>query len=322
MKRFMVYILIFATVSLLAGFAINTQMPGLYSDDFPELSGPYLGQTPPGLISEVFAPGIVSSNEWGEHCQLAISPDGNEIFWSAWSGKYKSEKFPENSEQLYYSRIENGKWTQPRLAEFTKGHLDGINGGPVFTPDGKRLYFYSSDRPGGLGDLDVWYVEKKDGKWGEPVNPGEPINSRGVDWTPYFSRVDHAFVFSGGVKKFKYKNGEFSSPEKLVLEAGYNPLFPSYVSPDESYLIFSCIRGDGYGGLDLYISFKDDQGRWGKPVNMGDKINTAVFERFPVVSPDGRFLFFMRQTEPDHDIYWVSTEIIEKLREEAGTVKN
>ena len=49
------------------------------NSDFPVLKGPYLGQKPPGMTPEVFAPGIIST-EHKEHSTLAFSPDGTEIF--------------------------------------------------------------------------------------------------------------------------------------------------------------------------------------------------------------------------------------------------
>ena len=55
---------------------------------FLESTNAYFGLTPPGLIPEVFAPGIVSDSTWAEHCQVAVSPNGKEIYWSAWSSRY------------------------------------------------------------------------------------------------------------------------------------------------------------------------------------------------------------------------------------------
>ena len=48
--------------------------------EFPPLQDQYLGLKPPGDDPEVFAPGIVSDENWAEHCQVAISPNGDEIF--------------------------------------------------------------------------------------------------------------------------------------------------------------------------------------------------------------------------------------------------
>ena len=55
---------------------------------------------------------------------------------------------------------------------------------------------------------------------------------------------------------------------------------------------------------------------------MGEPINTGAQERLPGVSPDGRYLFFTRWT-PDHnqDVFWVSANIINRLRKQENIVK-
>jgi len=136
----------------------------IFSQDFPILKGEYFGLTPPGIVSEVFAPGIASDSTWAEHCQVAISPKGDEIFWSAWTGEYKTEDGAKNTEQIFYSKIENEKWTKPKLTEFTQNNKHGLNGGPVFSPDGERIYFYQVKSPWVSSDMNTYYVEKKNGK--------------------------------------------------------------------------------------------------------------------------------------------------------------
>lgn len=164
-------------------FVFSSSLYAQESREFPLLKGEYCGQKPPGIIAEVFAPGIVSDTSWAEHGQIAISPKGDEIYWSAFSTKFGNV----NTEQIFFTKLENGTWTKPAVAEFVKDNLTNENGCPVFSLDGNKLFFHS-DRPGGLGDMDVWYVEKKDGKWAKPVNVGAPYNSRGTDWPPVFTK--------------------------------------------------------------------------------------------------------------------------------------
>ncbi|PLW96734.1 MAG: hypothetical protein C0593_10685 [Marinilabiliales bacterium] len=282
--------------------------------DFLASDAAWFGLTPPGAEPEVFAPGIVSDSTWGEHCQVAVSPDGKEIYWSAWSPKYPAtDTAMTNTEQIYFSKFINGEWTEPALADFVKNHLGIINGGPVFSPDGKRLYFYSVDRPGGLGRMDTWYVERINDTWSAPVNAGEPYNSSGSDWTPIFTSNGMAYKNFRTTIRYHYEQDQFSNPDTIVIYSGFRPIFPIYVSPDESYVIFDSFEKDNFGDLDLYISFKNTDGKWGNPVNMGKKINTEAGERFPMVSPDGKYFFFMRHTETQ-DFFWVSTEIFEELK--------
>jgi hypothetical protein len=69
-------------------------------DDFPVLKGPYLGQKPPVMTAQIFAPGIISTGM--SESAIAVSPEGNEIFYTVHAG---------NSETIVTTRLENGRWT-------------------------------------------------------------------------------------------------------------------------------------------------------------------------------------------------------------------
>lgn len=288
--------------------------------NFLETKDAYFGLTPPGLIPEVFAPGIVSDTTWAEHCQVAISPKGDEIFFSVYTSIYRSPDGKYNTEQLYHSKFTNGEWTKPQIAPFTNDNKHGGNGGPVFALDGTKLFFYQR-KP---RDKYMYYIEKENGKWSkEPINVGEPYNTKpgevAKNWTPVFTKEGNAYKFNQEervILKYKYEDVTFSQPDTMTIHKDFRLSFNIYVSPEESYFIFSGYHYKGMGGLDLYICFKQVDGSWGYPINMGDKINTNLNERFPVVSPDGKFMFFMRHTETQ-DIFWVSTSAFEDFEKES-----
>ena len=73
--------------------------------DFPVLKGPYLGQRPPGMTPEVFAPGIVSSTEFVEF-KGSFSPDGNEYY-------FYRHSLPKTIPTLLFTKVENGVWAEP-----------------------------------------------------------------------------------------------------------------------------------------------------------------------------------------------------------------
>lgn len=107
-----------------------------------------------------------------------------------------------------------------------------------------------------------------------------------------------------------FRSGEFQRPVKLP--TGVNS--PHYeadvcVSPDESYLVFAANRPGGRGSGDLHVSFREPNGNWSASCSI-DAINTDTDDFCPDVSPDGKYLFFASRG----DIYWVSIEMIEKLR--------
>jgi hypothetical protein len=282
-----------------------------------QLEDQYFGLQPPELIPEVFAPGIVSDTSWAEHCQVAVSPNGDEIYWSAWTGAYKSEDGSKNTEQIFYSKFENGIWTNPELAEFTKNNRHGLNGGPVFSPDGKRIYFYQVKSPWVESDMNSYYIEKNDGKWSdEPIDAGQPYNSEDQDYSPIFTTKGNAYKnLFGKISKYSYDNNIFTLTDSIIIHKDFRPVWNFYMSPKEEYVIFAAFHESGFGDIDLYISLKTKDDNWGYPINMGPEINTELRERFPTVSPDGKYLFFTRlQKDGTGYIYWVSTDIIRKLR--------
>jgi outer membrane protein OmpA-like peptidoglycan-associated protein/tetratricopeptide (TPR) repeat protein len=89
------------------------------------------------------------------------------------------------------------------------------------TPDGNTIYF-SSNRPGGFGELDIWYsIRKEDGTWDDPVNCGEVINTAYDEDTPFFDPANNALIFSskghvsmGGYDVFRSinKNNYWTNP--------------------------------------------------------------------------------------------------------------
>lgn len=71
-------------------------------------------------------------------------------------------------------------------------------GHPALTPDGKRLYFVTDQLPGGFGGKDIWYVENREGKWSDPVNAGETINTSGDEMYPYVRDNGDLYFASNG----------------------------------------------------------------------------------------------------------------------------
>ena len=67
--------------------------------------------------------------------------------------------------------------------------------------------------------------------------------------------------------------------------------------------------------MDLYVYFKKQDGTWTGPIDLGKEVNSEFHDSNPRVTPDGKYLFFSRETiKYDSSIYWVSTDVIENLR--------
>lgn len=87
-------------------------------------------------------------------------------------------------------------WTQVSLSGIC-GDTVSI-GHPALTPDGLRMYFATDALPGGFGGKDIWYVDKVDGKWGEPQNAGGLINTAGDEMFPYVRDNGELYFASNG----------------------------------------------------------------------------------------------------------------------------
>ena len=83
-----------------------------------------------------------------------------------------------------------------------------------------------------------------------------------------------------------------------------------FVSPDERFFLFDSPRPGGFGDADVYVAFRIDDQKKYRVVNLGDKVNSPKGEFCPVLSPDGKYLFYTSA----EDIYWVDIKIIETLR--------
>jgi hypothetical protein len=304
----------------------------IYSQDtmeFTDLYGDYLGQIPPGDTPVVFAPGIVSTDSIIQHSAPAFSPDGNEVFW--WvirSPKISNEKW--TSWGMSMRRV-GGQWTAPYVTPYY--------GGVAFSTNGKCLYipgFYPEHKPNG-----PYYIEKHDERWSEPKNLGIVARFPELKGASSFSITQKGTIYFNGdtagneqikdinIYRTEFINGEYTKLELLPPNINlypYQNMF-SFIAPDESYLIFTSNRKGNLGGGDLYISFHDiDTDTWTDPINMGEPINSKAEERYPGLSPDGKYLFFTRLTRSgfpdfDHDIFWVSTEIIDRLKEKYNIKK-
>ncbi len=96
---------------------------------------------------------------------------------------------------LYFSQRTDTAWTR------IKGLGKNINSiywesHGFITPDGEILYF-SSNRPDGEGELDIWSSTKMDdGSWDKPVNLGNIINTPYNEDTPFYDPASNALIFS------------------------------------------------------------------------------------------------------------------------------
>lgn len=280
----------------------------------------YAGQLPPGDTASIFAPGLVSTNNY-EHSAPAFSPDGKLVLWTVVDRSYRGS--------LYEMIFENGKWSTPHRPSFADSTADDYY--PGFSGDGKKLYFSTRRKmPAGYPDtkdMRIWEVERTADGWSTP-HPVDTTVSTGIEYAHSVANSGSIFfsVPIGGGNNMNifasdFKSGKYSSPAQLpynLNSIGYED--GPFIAPDESFLIFESNRPEGIdGSIDLYISFRNKDGLWSLPVNMGPKINSTAAERFAKLSPDGKYLFFgtnrnMSDSNWGFDIYWIDAKVIDEIR--------
>ncbi|MGH1386421.1 ankyrin repeat domain-containing protein [Kordia sp.] len=274
------------------------------------LKGEYLGQKKPDSIPLLFAKNFISTENFVH--SPTFSSDGKELYYTVESWRY-------HGGTIFVTKQENGVWTQPK-PEKIDGDYREID--PFLSPDNNTLY-YCTDRPivatdSTRANCDMWMLKREANSWSKPTHLGKFVNNaEHHDWFPTLSNDGTLFYSTGpnrssNIVFSEYTNGAYQRPIDLGAKVNsesrdYDPT----IAPDKSFIIFSSNRPGGFGSVDLYISFKDENGNWSDAKNMGALINTKTIEFAPRLSPDGAFLFFNREGS----IFWVSTKDIQKLQD-------
>jgi outer membrane protein OmpA-like peptidoglycan-associated protein len=191
---------------------------------------------------------------------VCFSADGKEIYvtqnpykFPGTAGKKKVNYF-----RLYVARKDaNGSWGELESLPFNGN--DFSTGHAALSADGKRLWF-ASDRPGGMGKSDIYYVERNGDSWGDPVNAGPDINTEGDEMFPfeandgtlYFSSDGHLTL--GGLDiciAFKTKNGYKIRNMGCPVNSASDD-FSLFLMADNKNGYFASNRPNGYGDDDIY----------------------------------------------------------------------
>lgn len=266
-------------------------------DEFPLLTGPYLGQTPPGKVAEPFAPGIISTEGW--ELEGVFAPGMKEFYFTTDDGK-------DTPIMVIGFRQHNNVWK--KYLEFKrKGEI-------TFSPDGNRMHMAKG------------YKTRVGDGWSERKSLGPMFDRKDFGIMRLSASSKGTYVFDdfrnkNSIRLSALKDGTRQAPVKMgtMINTGDLTAHP-FIAPDESYLIWDSVREGGYGGPDLYISFRQSEGAWGPAINMGEKINSAKGDTYASVTPDGKYILFNRRVDGETgntDIYWLDASLIDELRLES-----
>lgn len=196
-------------------------------------------------------------------------------------------------------------------------------GGHSITADGKAMVFTICEVFGnygegrfGLGSCDLFVSRKTATGWSSPKNLGPGINSPFFDSQPAISTNGSSIYFSstrkGGYGKTDIYKVEITA-NGVSKPVNLGPIINTpgreegvFLHPDGKTLYFSSTGHPGMGGADIFMSKMNEDGTWGKPVNLGYPINTSKDEIDFTVDALGEFAYFTSDREGgygDWDIY-------------------
>src|SRR5437867_4511548 len=249
--------------------------------------------TPPKALDASF-------NTPDQEYEPSVSPDGTELY-------FVRGKAARNADILVSYR-RNNQWTPPEPLAGVNSEYDDL--GPRLTADGQFLLFYS-DRPGGIGQYDIWAAPRlaDGGGWGEPFNLGPNVNSEFNEFNPAPTPDGKRLIFATNRKAASSEQkeawratirqsalGDYDlfiadvlTPSPLAGELAFKPGVEipgvntpyhegaSCVSPVGDFLYFASNRPGGYGKFDLYRSrilpdAPDGAARSGPPDNVGPSV--------------------------------------------------
>ncbi|OQY02811.1 MAG: hypothetical protein B6I20_06415 [Bacteroidetes bacterium 4572_117] len=177
---------------------------------------------------------------------------------------------------------------------------------PVISADESVMIFTSRRKnshsqkvePDGEYNEDIYISYFQDSSWTKPIDIGSTINTVNHEASIGLS-VDGQKLFiyksedEGSIYLSTLDGDVWTTPKKLGEPINTkNRETHASLSADGNRLYFTSDRKGGYGGLDIYVSYKKISGKWSEPKNLGPTINSSFDERAPYIHADGKTLYY------------------------------
>ena len=186
---------------------------------------------------------------------------------------------------------------------------------PVISPDGRTLYFGRKNHPANRfgvkgsetisGSQDIWFSEKVGDTWSTARRLSEVLNRDQYNTILSISPDGQTILLKGAYVNGAYETRGFSIsnrttagwtvPVKVDIP-GYEQMSKgkneyAYLTMDGKAILLAFARKKNSEDDDLYVSFFED-GKWTRPLELGEEINTKYSETTPFLSADGKTLYF------------------------------
>lgn len=249
----------------------------------------------------VFAPGVISGP--ANDAAATFAPDGRTVYF-----------FRSNGEDydIMESQFEGAQWSSPRIAPFS-GQWRDLE--PTMAPDGSYLIFASSRPIDGSGKpIDghwggklhagrgghLWRVDRVGTGWSKPVLLPETVNHWDSTFSPAIASDGSLYFMAATGKQghfqlycAAFRDGAYQPARLLPFSAGEWGGVDPAIAPDQSFIVFASNRPPTpANNSDVFIAFRDRDGRWSEPVDLRQVIgNTDGVDELRL-GPDGHTLYF------------------------------
>ncbi|MCI4668625.1 MAG: OmpA family protein [Bacteroidia bacterium] len=208
---------------------------------------------------------------------------------------------------------------------------DRLNQGAAsITQDGRTVIFTSCNKEGGFGSCDLYMSTREGNKWSEPVNLGPNVNTKFWESYPMLSDDGQTLFFASrringmGNSDIWYctKDGDGWSPAKNMgapINSPGEEAAPFLHADGESFY-FASTYHPGFGNSDIFVSFKQEDGSWAEPKNLGYPLNSSGEDQGLYIAVNGKRAFFSSTREGGYggaDLY--EFELPESARPKIAT---
>ena len=255
-----------------------------------------------------------------------LSTDGNFlIFTSNRPNQNLMNSIGFFDQDIYYSNLIGQNFKVSSSLNELNTVEDDVSGGLSY--DGQRLLFFKLED----GNTDV-FESKLNGKyWGQPKRKlGEVLKGGNTEKNETFASYDPPdikiyYITDGGYSGNKdiYFSGVMNKDRNIWGQgqsAGVvNTKFQEgsvYIHPDARTMYFSSKGHNSMGGYDIFVSYVDNLGHWGEPINLGYPINTAYDDLFYSANASGKYAYIASNRPGGKgglDIYKISYWGVDKL---------
>lgn len=234
-------------------------------------------------------------------------------------------------EDLYASQLTEKGWSLAMPLDNLNSHLN--EGAATLSADGTILFYTLCNHPRGFGSCDIWFSKLSEAGWSQPRNAGPALNTTAWEGQPSLTASGRDLYFSsnrsggmGGRDLWKIPLLGWNDHEMPIWGVASNLGDPvnspgDEISPfihfNESDLFFSSDYHIGLGGLDLFKTTLQGDGRFSEPINLGYPINSPGNEQGMVIDYSGIKAYIASNRSETHPMDIYQFDLPEPLRPKA-----